>query len=79
MGSLVEPDMDITRQVRKAVNDIRATLEPFCGTEHSDGVSTAARKAAYQLDCLREMLDLPPQRRQPWSYFQPRVTEEFGE
>jgi hypothetical protein len=64
--------MDITRQVRKAINDIRATLEPLCGTENSDEISTAAHKAAYQLDC-------PPQRRQPWSYFQPRVTEEFGE
>lgn len=71
--------MDIARQVRKAINDIRKTIEPLCGTEYSGDISTTARKATYQIDCLKEMLDLPPQRRQPWSYFQPRVAEEFGE
>jgi hypothetical protein len=85
MGSLndaevsMEPDMDVVRQVRKAVNDIRATVRLLSATGHSGDAATIARKASYQLDCLTEMLDLPPQRRQPWSYFQPRIAEEFGE
>jgi hypothetical protein len=85
MGSLndaedsMEPDMDLARQVRKAVNDIRATIRLLSATEYSGDAATVAHKATYQLDCLTEMLDLPPRRRQPWSYFQPRVVEEFGE
>ena len=70
--------MDVARQIRKAAADIRDTLQPLVdGRER--GYAEPARKAQYQLEMLVEMLSQSPGRRQPWSYFQPRVAEEFGD
>jgi hypothetical protein len=62
-------NMDLLKQVRKGLDDIRATL-----TDESGG----GEKAVYQLDLLRKMIDAPPDRQHPWSYYQPQVDEEFG-
>lgn len=68
----MEPDMDMLKQVRKALNDIRATLA-------TDGEAVCDPvKALYQLDLLREMIDAQPSTRQPWSFYRPRVDEEFS-
>jgi hypothetical protein len=76
-GAAVEPDANVLRQVRKAVADIRATLQPLADDQAGDETSSA-RKALYQLGLLEEMLSQSPERRQPWSYYRPRVDEEFG-
>lgn len=68
----MEPDMDLLKQVRKALRDIRTTLTD----PHQ---KRADIKAVYQIDCLRALLDTPPERREPWSYYAVRVDEEFEE
>jgi hypothetical protein len=63
-----KPDMDMMKQVRKALADIRESMM---------NVNTA--QAIYQLDLLRKMIDTPPNRQQPWSHYQPLTDEEFGD
>jgi uncharacterized protein (UPF0147 family) len=75
---VVAPDMDLPRQVRKAAADINETLKPL--VDYREHVcADRARKAQYQLEMLVEMVSQSAERRQPWSYFRPRVSEEFGE
>jgi len=65
-----EPDMDVLKQVRKALLDIRTTLtNPH--EKHSN------EKAVYQVDCLWALLATPAERREPWSYYRARTDEEF--
>lgn len=66
----MDPDMNLPRQIRKAIADIKVTLESLDDPR--------ADKARYQLDLLSEMVSQRPQRFQPWSYYRPRVQEEFG-
>ncbi|MUM15397.1 hypothetical protein FZI91_06205 [Mycobacterium sp. CBMA271] len=63
--------MNLPRQVRKAVADIKATLDAIDDDPRVD-------RARYQLDLLSEMVSQRPQRFQPWSYYRPRAEEEFG-
>lgn len=67
----MDPDMNMPRQVRKAIADIKATLDAI-------GDDPNAGKACYQLDLLSEMVSQRPERFQPWSYYRPRADEEFG-
>jgi hypothetical protein len=65
-------DTDTLRQVRKALRDIRNTLiDPH--VEHQKYM------AIYQIDCLWALLQTEPERREPWSYYQLRIEEEFDE
>lgn len=59
-------DISMLRQVRKAINDIGASL-----------TNNQPRKAEYQLYLLRKMIDQQPSRTKPWSSFQQLVLEEF--
>ncbi|WP_234795418.1 hypothetical protein [Mycobacteroides saopaulense] len=59
------------RQIRKAIADIKATLDAIGDDQKAD-------KACYQLDLLSEMVSQRPERFQPWSYYRPRADEEFG-
>jgi hypothetical protein len=68
-AGLLGPDMDLLKQVRKGLDDIRVTLT---------GEADPSEKAVYQLDLLRKMIDAPPDRQHPWSYYRPQVDEEFG-
>lgn len=67
----MDPDMKLPRQIRKAIADIKATLDAIDNDPH-------AERARYQLDLLSEMVSQRPARFQPWSYYRPRVDEEFG-
>lgn len=69
------PAMDMLKQVRRALDDIRQSLtdvEPYEPT----GIKVG-EKAIYQIDLLRKMIDEQPSRQHPWSYYQPMVAEEF--
>jgi hypothetical protein len=69
--------MNVSRQIRKAIADISATLPPLVDCEAPES-AWLAQKARYQLDLLGVMASQPAERRQPWSYYQPQVEEEFG-
>lgn len=76
------PDAPILKQVRKALNDIDATMGSLTSKtvspyNKSYEINHLAQKAHYQLFLLRKMIDEQPSRRQPWSYYQPQVKEEF--
>lgn len=60
--------MNLPKQVRKATSDALAALN----TGEVD-------RTRYILGLLIEMVSEPQSRWQPWSYYSPRVLEEFGE
>ncbi|WP_207547387.1 hypothetical protein [Mycobacteroides saopaulense] len=64
----MEPDMNLPKQVRKAAAD---ALEAINAGE--------VDKARYILSLLTEMVSEPQSRWQPWSYYSPRILEEYGE
>lgn len=57
------------QQIRKALRDIHATLEPL--VVGPPATSLAAQKARYQIGCLTDMLDSELQ----WHSYQRRVTD----
>ncbi|EIU86259.1 hypothetical protein [Mycobacteroides abscessus] len=64
----MEPDMNMPKQVRKAATDVQAALD-----------AGDTDRARYMLGLLVEMVSEPQARWQPWSYYVPRVAEEFGD
>lgn len=69
--------MNVSRQILKAIADIDSTLRPLIDSASPES-ARAAQKARYQLNLLAVMASQPPERRQPWSYYQPQAEEEFG-
>jgi hypothetical protein len=60
--------INLFRQTGKAVRDIEKSLN-----------ESKFDKAKLQLDLLNELLDAPKSRRRSWSFYTPRIAEEFGE
>lgn len=71
-------NINVARQVRRAAADIDSTLRALAGHQCGDS-AILAQKARFQLQMLVEMVSQAPERGRSWSYFQPRVMEEFGE
>lgn len=66
-------DMDVLRQVRKALDDIGESFAEI-HTGKAD-----YHKVEYQVFHLRKMIDEQPSRRNPWSAYRAMVEEEFDE
>lgn len=61
------------KQVRLALADIKAVLRPA----DSSDMGLSADRALYILDCIDQMLKAKLAWAREWSYYQPRIDEEF--
>lgn len=65
----IQPLMDLSRQVRKATEDLTTAM--YAGQYH---------KARYILSLMEQMIEgAKVDEPQPWSHFQPMVLEEFDD
>lgn len=75
------PDMNITKQINSALNDIRATLiDLSCTAHYAPSKDFHTKKAEYQLNLANEMIieHVTKVASIPWSDRKHMVDEEFS-
>lgn len=69
------------RQVRLALDDLRAVIQPLRDIQEGalvDETERVAHKADYTAGCIDQMLRAKTAWAREWAHYQPKIEEEFG-